>query len=72
MRGTHTSPNKFAAATAFAIKACGTLLVVAVLAVSVDAGTAIRDADQAYVDDGSGTSWLFAKFQSERSSWKWP
>ena len=28
-----------------------------------------RDAAQAYVGDGSGTSWLFAKFRCERSSW---
>ena len=59
----------FAAATSFAVlKACGMLLVMPA-AVSVDATAAIRGAAQAYVGDGSGTSWLFAKFRCERSSW---
>ena len=53
------------------LKACGMLLVMPA-AVSVDAAAAIRGAAQAYVGDGSGTSWLFAKFRCERSSWKWP
>ena len=50
------------------LKAYCTLLVVSA-AVSVDAAAAIRGAAQAYVGDGSGTSWLFAKFRCERSSW---
>eukprot|EP00956_Cyclotella_meneghiniana_P013707 scaffold19997_cov84-Cyclotella_meneghiniana.AAC.1 len=47
--------------------ACGVLLV-GRAAVSVDAAAAIRDAAQAYISAGSGTSWLFAKFRCERSS----
>lgn len=50
------------------LKACGTLLVVPA-AVTVYAAAAIGDAAQAYVSDGSGTSWLFVNFRCERSSW---
>lgn len=64
--------GSFSAATDFAVLiACGTLLVVPAAA-TVYTAAAIRDAAQAYVGDGSGTSWLFAKFRCERSSWKWP
>ena len=44
------------------------MLLVVPAAVTVYAAAAIRDAAQAYVGDGSGTSWLFAKFRCERSS----
>lgn len=69
---TSTPAGGFSAAADFAVlKACGMLLVVPA-AVTVYAAAAIRDAAQAYVGDSSGTSWLFAKFRCERSSWKWP
>jgi len=53
------------------LKACDTLLI-APAAVTVYAVAATRDAAQAYVSNGSGASWMFAKFRCERSSWKWP